>query len=144
VLDLLKTAKASLGTSREHFNANASFEQICQDLADRAVERRKEEVQLKREEIQIRKEEMQIRMDEMNTIQTICSFIFQCGWIYILLWGGTGRARIWHSVMDSTEEMAESPVSRVRVCSIIVDSTYVKNVNGCDVLGPNPLYFPST
>jgi len=99
VLDLLKPAKASLGTSREHFNANASFEQICQivsaarnlykmkmeleavgskrkvderefqeDMADRAVKRRKEEVQLKREEMQIRKDEIQLRMDEVNTL----------------------------------------------------------------------------
>ena len=30
VLELLKTAKASVGSSREHFNAHASFEQICQ------------------------------------------------------------------------------------------------------------------
>ena len=30
VLEILKSAKASVGSSREHFNANASFEQICQ------------------------------------------------------------------------------------------------------------------
>jgi len=33
VLELLKTAKANVGSSREHFNANASFDQICQVVA---------------------------------------------------------------------------------------------------------------
>jgi len=83
VLELLKTAKASVGSSREHFNANASFEQICQivdsarhlhrlkieleavglkrrreeaefeeSLADRALKRRQQEMQMKQEEAQ--------------------------------------------------------------------------------------------
>ena len=30
VLDLLKPSKAQIGTSREHFDATASFEYICQ------------------------------------------------------------------------------------------------------------------
>jgi len=82
VLELLKPAKASVGSSREHFNATASFEQICQivvaarnlykmkmeleaagskrkreesefqeGLADRAVQRKRDEMQIKREEI---------------------------------------------------------------------------------------------
>ena len=84
VCELLKPAKASLGTSREHFSA--SFEQICQvvvaarnlyrmnaelealgtkrkrgdeselqeELADRALRRRRAEVQIKREELQLK------------------------------------------------------------------------------------------
>ena len=84
VFELLKPAKASLGTSREHFSA--SFEQICQvvvaarnlyrmnaelealgtkrkrgdeselqeELADRALRRRRAEVQIKREELQLK------------------------------------------------------------------------------------------
>ena len=95
VLELLKTAKASVGTSREHFNANASFEQICQivdsarhlhrmkmeleavglkrtreeaeleeDLADRALKRRLQEMQMQQDEARTHS---QIRQDEVRT-----------------------------------------------------------------------------
>jgi len=88
VFELLKPAKASLGTSREHFSA--SFEQICQivvaarnlyrmnaelealgtkrkrqdeselqeELADRALRRRRAEVQIKREELQLKHDDL--------------------------------------------------------------------------------------
>jgi len=95
VLEILKTAKASVGSSREHFNANASFEQICQvvvaarnlyrmnmdleangvkrkredaefqeDLADRALKRMQQEVQMRQQEVQMRQQEVQMRQQE--------------------------------------------------------------------------------
>jgi len=104
VLELLKTAKASVGNSREHFNANASFEQICQivgsarhlhrmkteleaaglkrtreesefeeALADRALKRRQQEMQMQQDEArtnsQIKQEEARIRQEEARIKQ---------------------------------------------------------------------------
>ena len=95
VLELLKTAKASVGSSREHFNAHASFEQICQivdsarhlhrmktelevvglkrrreeaefeeELADRALRRRQQEMQMQQEEART---SLQIKQEEART-----------------------------------------------------------------------------
>ena len=87
VLDLLKPSKTLIGSSREHFNANASFEYICQivqaarnlykikmdldasaskrkreelqfqeDMADRAIKRKKVEAEIEAERVRIEME----------------------------------------------------------------------------------------
>jgi hypothetical protein len=62
VIELLKTAKATVGSSREHFNANAGFEQICQIVvAARHLHKMKTELETagtkrKREEAEFQEE----------------------------------------------------------------------------------------
>jgi len=95
VIELLKTAKATVGSSREHFNANAGFEQICQivvaarhlhkmktELEMSGMKRKREEAEfqeqvadraLKRRQqeaeraMKIRQQETQIKRDETQT-----------------------------------------------------------------------------
>ena len=99
VLDLLKPSKTLIGSSREHFNANASFEYICQivqaarnlykikmdldasaskrkreelqfqeDMADRALKRKKVEAEIeaerKRVEAEIEAERVRTEMEK--------------------------------------------------------------------------------
>ena len=88
VLELLKTAKASVGSSREHFNAHASFEQICQivdsarhlhrlkmDLEAMGLKRRREEAEFEEEladrALKRRQQEMQMQQEEARTSSQI-------------------------------------------------------------------------
>jgi hypothetical protein len=88
VLELLKTAKASVGSSREHFNAHANFEQICQivdsarhlhrlkmDLEAVGLKRRREEAEFEEEladrALKRRQQEMQMKQEEARTSSQI-------------------------------------------------------------------------